>query len=248
MRALDDLGETQDTMVVFLTDNGGVDERHEHRSMQQPHPPAPTFGYNLQEYDNAPLRDGKGSNYEGGVRVPLIVRWPGNIEAGTVIDTPVHAIDIAPTFLSAASALAPGDHHLDGHSLVRLMRTGTDASLEDRPLFQYYPSYDLNWGLTPSASIRRGDYKLIEFFGDRIDADRQYVAGHHIELYNLSDDIGEQHDLAATDPDRAADLTGQLHEWMGGLGAKASGPNPHYDPDRAFVTTSAKPDWLKTAP
>lgn len=248
MRKLEELGEAQDTMFVFLSDNGGVDARYEHRSMTPPHPAAPRFGYDLREYDNAPLRDGKGSNYEGGIRVPLIVRWPGTIEAGTVIDTPVHAIDFAPTFLSAASAPVPRNHPLDGHSLTRLMRTGTDESLDDRPLFQYYPSYDFNWGLTPSASIRRGDYKLIEFFGDRVDANDQYVAGYHIELYNLRDDIGEQHDLAAADPGRAAALTEQLHEWMGAVGVKPSEPNPHHDPDRAFLTTTRKPDWLKTRP
>ena len=248
LRTLDELGESDDTMVVFLTDNGGVDERHEHRSMQTPHPRAPKFGYDLREYSNAPLRDGKGSNYEGGVRVPLIVRWPGAIKPGTVIDTPVHAIDIAPTFLSAASAPFPSNHHLDGHSLTRLMRTGTDASLDDRPLFQYNPYYDFNWGLTPSASILRGGYKLIEFFGDRVDSNRQYIAGHHIELYNLNNDLGEQHDLAAADPSRTADLTKQLHEWMSGLGAEPSGPNPHYDPDRAFLTTTTRPDWLKSRP
>ena len=126
------------------------------------------------------------------------------------------------------------------------MRTGTDETLDDRPLFQYYPSYDFNWGLTPSASIRRGDYKLIEFFGDRVDVNNQYVAGHHIELYNLCDDIGELHDLAAADPERVAALTQQLHEWMDDMGVKPSGPNPHYDPDRAFLTTIEKPDWVQT--
>ena len=239
---LEELGLAQDTMIVFLTDNGGVDDRHEHRSLELPHPPAPKFGYNLQEYSNAPLRDGKGSNYEGGVRVPMVVRWPGTIEPGTVIDTPVHAIDIAPTFLEAASAPMPDDHHLDGVSLTRLMRTGADESLDDRPLYQYYPSYDFNWGLTPSASMRRGDYKLIEFFGDRVDENRQYIAGHHIELYNLRDDIGEQINLAESDPERTESMTKQLHVWMDGLGAKPSGPNPHHDPDRAFVTTRDKPD------
>ena len=72
------------------------------------------------------------------------------------------------------------------------------------------------------------------------------MAGHHIELYNLREDMGEQNDLVAAGPDRAASLTRQLHEWMEGLGAKPSRPNPHYDPDRAFTTTVTKPDWLNT--
>ena len=245
MRKLDELGETQNTMIVFLSDNGGVDERFEHRSLRPPHPPVPHFGPNLEEYSNAPLRDGKGANYEGGVRVPLIVRWPGVIKPGTVIDTPVHAIDIAPTFLSAASAPPPTGHRLDGRSLTRLMQNGADAALDDRPLYQYYPAYDFNWGLTPSASVQQGDYKLIEYFGDRVDTGGQYIPGHHIELYNLRNDIGEAHDRAAAEADRAAAMTRQLHEWMKEVGAKVPGPNPHYDPDRAFVTTSTKPDWLR---
>jgi len=248
MRKLEELGEAQDTMIVFLSDNGGVDERFEHRSLQPPHPPTPRFGANLREYANTPLRDGKGSNYEGGIRVPLVVRWPGALQGGTVIDTPVHAIDMAPTFLSAASAPTPEGHHLDGRSLTRLMRTGRDKSLDDRPLYQYYAAYDFNWGLTPSASIRRGDYKLIEFFGDRVDTNGQYIAGHHIELYNLRSDIGEQHDLFAAEPDRAAALTKLLHAWMRDVGAKAPGPNPHYDPGRAFLTTGTRPDWLESRP
>ena len=126
------------------------------------------------------------------------------------------------------------------------MRTGRDASLDDRPLFQYNPYYDFGWGLTPSASILRGGYKLIEFFGDRVDANRQYIAGHHIELYNLREDLGEQNDLSTTEPERTADLLKQLHGWMDGLGARASGPNPHHDPDRAFMTTTTMPEWWKT--
>ena len=178
----------------------------------------------------------------------MIVRWPGAVEPGSVIDTPVHAIDVAPTFIDAASASRPDNHRFDGHSLTRLLRTCADDSLNNRPLFQYYPAYDFNWGLTPSASIRCGDYKLIEFFGDRFDANNQYVAGHHIELYNLREDLGEQHDLAAAEPDRVAALTKQLHDWMKAMGVKPSRPNPHHDPDRAFVTTIKKPDWLKPEP
>ena len=128
------------------------------------------------------------------------------------------------------------------------MRTGKDESLDDRPLFQYYPSYDFNWGLTPSASIRRGDYKLIEFFGDRVSENRQYIAGRHIELYNLRDDAGEQYDLVKADPRRTESMTRQLHDWMDEMRVKPSGPNPHHDPDRAFVTTREKPGWMRAGP
>jgi len=245
MAKLEELGIARNTMVVFLSDNGGVDERFEHRSLEPPHPPAPRFGYNLREYANAPLRDGKGSNYEGGIRVPLIVRWPGAVRGGTVIQTPVHAIDMAPTLLSAAIAPLPENHRMDGRSLTRLMQTGSDESLDDRPLYQYYAAYDFNWGLTPSASIRKGDYKLIEFFGDRVDTNGQYIAGHHIELYNLRKDTGEEHDLTRIEADRAADLVRQLRAWIKDMGAEIPRPNPHHDPGRAFLTTGKKPDWLR---
>jgi len=244
---LDALGETNDTIVVFLTDNGGVDERHEHKSLKQPHPAAPKFGVDLAEYSNAPLRDGKGSNYEGGIRVPLIVKWPGQIKAGTVIDDRVHAIDIAPTFLSVAGGPSPKNHVLDGVDLSGLMRGERNSEVNTRSLYQYYPSYDFNWGLTPSASIIQGDYKLIEYFGDRIE-NRQYISGHHVELFNLTRDLGEQNNIAESDSERAASMLKNLHEWMESLGAEASAPNPHHDPDKAFTTTIEIPEWVEIIP
>ncbi|MEQ8791146.1 MAG: sulfatase [Pirellulaceae bacterium] len=245
MRALEELGEADETLVIFLSDNGGIDERYGFQQLPRPNPPTPKFRPDVREYDNAPLRAGKGSIYEGGVRVPMIVRWPAGMARGQVIDTPVHAVDILPTALAAAGGKAPGDVALDGENLLPLMAGGDGAHLVNRPIYQYYPFYDLRWGLTPSASIRQGDYKLIEFFGDRVDAEGRYRPQGRVELYNLARDLGETRNLAASDDERAAELRGRLHQWLADLGAEASAPNAHHDADRALVETRDKPAWLK---
>ena len=244
MSRLETLGEADETVVVFLSDNGGIDQRLEHRSLAKPHPPAPLLRPNMAEYDNTPLRAGKGSIYEGGIRVPLIIRWPDVVVPGTVVREPVHAVDLAPTFFQIAGHAKSERDVLDGVDLSQALETGKDSRLADRPVYQYCPIYDLNWGLTPCASVRQGDLKLIEFFGDRFDARHQYVAGHRIELYNLRDDIGETKNLAAMLPERSTELLGLLHSWMQDLGVSSTGPNPHHTSSRAFETTSSKPNWL----
>ena len=245
MSALQEMDEADETLVIFLSDNGGIDQRYAFRDLPETHPPRPKFSPDLREYDNAPLRAGKGSCYEGGIRVPMIVRWPDHVPGGVVIDTPVHAVDILPTVFDLAGAASPANHTLDGRSLRRLLTDGSDPSLESRSLFQYYPFYDLRWGLTPCASIRRGDYKLIEFFGDRVEADGRYIPGHRLELYHLRRDIGETENLAECDPETAEHLRRLLRKWMEDLDARPSLQNPHHDPSRAFRETREKPEWLR---
>ncbi len=243
-KRLEELGEATDTLVLFLSDNGGIDERVAFKNLPKPNPDSPRFESDLLEYDNAPLRAGKGSTYEGGTRVPFIAHWPRAIPPGCTIKTPVHAIDILPTCLELAGATAPGNHVLDGHSLATILQEGRDARLDERPLYQYYPFYDLRWGLTPNASIRLGDYKLIEFFGDRVDANHQYVAGNRLELYDLRKDLGESHNLAEREPERLQSMRRQLHQWMAHMGAPKPTENVYYDAAQAFVETRTKPPWL----
>ena len=244
MERLDDLSLTKNTLVIFLSDNGGIHQKLDFKKLPNPHPTSPVFPVEIEEYDNAPLRAGKGSIYEGGVRVPMIVRWPNRIPSSLVIETPVHAIDVLPTCFEAAGAQAPSAHILDGENLIPTM-ANADQSLADRPIFQYYPFYDLRWGLTPSASIRLGDYKLIEFFGDRVDDDHRYVGEHRLELYHLRRDIGENENLAEKEPDLANQLAVRLHRWMRSVGAERSVTNSHFDPSRAFFETREKPERLK---
>ena len=241
MEALDEMHEADETLVIFTSDNGGIDQRWDFQAIDKPHPRRPVFSADKNEYDNAPLRMGKGSVYEGGVRVPFIARWPGHVQPGSVSDVPIHIVDLAATFLELAGTEAPAEHPLDGESLVNLLRGEDDSHLRERPIFQYYPFYDLRWGLTPSASIRQGNFKLIEFFGDRVDDDGQYIPAGGLELYNLSRDIGETNNLAVAQPARAAAMQDQLREWMTQVGATMPVSNPRFDPTMAFRETKRKP-------
>jgi arylsulfatase A-like enzyme len=186
LQKLHDLGLDDNTIVVFFSDNGGLCSAEGW----------PTC--------NLPFRLGKGWLYEGGVRVPLLVRWPGVTRAGNVCDVPVISDDFCPTLLEATGLPAP--KQLDGRSLVPLLKqTGT---LDRQTLYWHYPHYS-NQGGSPSAAIRHGDLKLIEFFED-----------NRAELYDLHSDPGERHDLAGTMPDRARELRQMLVAWRQAVGAQ----------------------------
>ncbi|HPO30648.1 MAG TPA: sulfatase-like hydrolase/transferase, partial [Candidatus Hydrogenedentes bacterium] len=165
---------------------------------------------------NVPLRAGKGWLYEGGTRVPLVVRWPGVTRPGGECDQPVISTDYYPTILEMAGLAAMLAQHVDGQSLVPLLRGGTLPA--SRPIFWHYPHYG-NQGAFPGGAIRKGDFKLIEFFED----------GHQ-ELYNLRLDPGERHDLSAEQPDVRNELADMLHAWQRETGARFPTPNPHAAP------------------
>lgn len=179
--ALRDVGELDNTLVIFTSDNGGLATAEG----------SPTC--------NAPASEGKGWMYEGGTRVALLASWPGVIAPGACCDTPVTTTDFYPTLLDVAGLPPRPDQHLDGVSILPLLRGQT---LSERPLFWYYPHYG-NQGGRPGASVRLGDWKLIEFFED-----------DHCELYNLKTDIGEHDDLSAREPERVAQLRAMLHAWQ----------------------------------
>lgn len=193
---IDELGLREKTLVIFTSDNGGL-------STSEGWPTS-----------NLPLRGGKGWMYEGGIREPLIVRWPGVTAPGSVSETPVSSPDFFPTLLEAAGVKAPGGQVLDGLSLVPALKGGP---LADRALFWHYPHYG-NQGGAPSAAIRRGDHKLIEWFED-----------DKVELFNVVTDPGETKDLAVEQPELAAKLRAELHAWQKDVGAKPTIPNPAYD-------------------
>ncbi|MDX1980565.1 MAG: sulfatase-like hydrolase/transferase, partial [Bryobacteraceae bacterium] len=150
---LDALDLTGNTMVMFLTDNGGVFRRFE----AEPAPPAPGEPWRLRPngmmLENSPLREGKGSAYEGGIRVPCIVRWPGTALPGAVNHTPIHAVDLLPTFLSAAGTGAPRQYISDGVDLAPVLKGRRIAS---RPLYFHMPLYDTIWAGTPCSVVRDG--------------------------------------------------------------------------------------------
>jgi arylsulfatase A-like enzyme len=197
LNKLKDLGLDKNTTVFFMSDNGGVATAGGH----------PT--------SNMPLRAGKGWLYEGGIREPMIVRHPGFIRAGTECSVPVTSTDFYPTILELIGESAVPQQHMDGISLVPLLK-GADA-LPRKAIYWHYPHYSGGLGGRPSAAIRANDWKLIEFFED-----------NHVELYNLKNDIGEKEDLAKSKPDKAKELREMLHEWQKQVDAKFPTPNPNY--------------------
>ncbi len=191
LAALDDLALTRRTVVIFTSDNGGL----------------------LGPTHNAPLRSGKGFPYEGGIRVPLIVRWPGVVPSGTTCDVPAVSIDCFPTIMELADVPLPKDRVIDGVSLVPLLKQ--TGSLRRRSLFWHFPHY--RGGLGPYSIIRSGDWKLI----------KRYDSGRR-ELYHLADDLSETKDLAGQMPQRVRDLEEELVAWLTSSGAKLPRPNPDY--------------------
>lgn len=208
VRQLDALGIADRTVLFVTGDNGGLVLR----------------GIT----SNLGVRAGKGSAYEGGVRVPLIVRWPGVVKPGTVIDTPVMSIDYLPTIVDMAGRGARAGDTVDGKSIVPLLRGADKPSAWTRDaLYWHYPHYHPG-GATPYSAIRVGDWKLIEFFEDG-----------HVELYNLKADQAETRDLAALEKNRVADLRARLQAWRKSVGAQLPTPNPDYDPKREAQPSNA---------
>jgi arylsulfatase A-like enzyme len=241
MSGLDQLGQRDRTLVIFLSDNGGIDVAYDTRPFSEPTGAKATptqLTIERREYSNAPLRMGKGSHYEGGIRVPCLVRWPGVTPAGTVSAVPIHVVDWLPTLLAAAGGRAPANHVLDGVDLAPVLRGERGPS---RALFWYSPFYETRWAITPSATVREGDWKLIEFFGDRFDAAGRYQEGARTELYQLRDDLGEQRDLAAREPARVKAMREKLYAWLHSVPAEVPEPNPDFDPRRQLLEARKKP-------
>ena len=198
MRTLRQLGIAKNTIVVFTADNGGL-------ATAQGSPTS-----------NLPLMDGKGWTYEGGIRVPLIIKWPGVAKPGSVSNFPVINTDFYPTFLQMAGLPQMPKQSVDGVSMVPLLK---GKSTIDQPvLYWHYPHYS-DQGGTPSSAIRMGNWKLIQFYGD-----------NHVELYNLRTDIEEQSDLTNAMPEKTAELLHILNEWKQKVHAKIPLINPYYNP------------------
>ena len=245
MKGLTEMGEDRETLVVFVSDNGGIHERLDFKSVEYEQANGTPFPPDITELSNAPLRAGKGSIYEGGTRVPMIIRWPEKVPANKRSEVPVHIIDLAPTFFELAGV--ESQHILDGESLVDLFGnpSSSPTPLLNRPIFQYYPFYDLRWGLTPGGSVRKGVYKLIVFWGDRVDGKGVYREGRQVELYNLQEDIGETENLVDLEPQIARELEEELNQWLEELGATVPELNPHWESSRALEETREKPEWVK---
>ena len=206
MRALQDHQLADNTVLVFVSDNGGVGGYVREGIKAD--------GKDIT--DNAPLRSGKGSLYEGGTRVPLIVRWPGVVKAGGSVSVPTIHVDVYPTLLEIAKAPKPRQV-LDGQSLVPLLRD-SEAKLAREAIYQHFPGYlgsgPGKWRTTPVSTVQAGDWKLMEFLEDG-----------HLELYNLGDDLGESRNLAGAMPEKAAELRLKLLAWRKEVKAPMPGKN-----------------------
>ena len=184
LKSLDDLNITEETLVIFTSDNG------------------PFGGVG----DASPLRADKGHLYEGGIRVPLIVRWPGKVEAGAVEETPVILTDLHPTILSATGLDLNSTIPNDGHNLLPLLQG--KEKLKNRAVYWHYPNFAFHRDNRLGSAIREGDHKLIHFY----DTDS-------VELYNLKNDIGEKNDLSGKMPQLASRLKNKLKVWLQDSGA-----------------------------
>jgi arylsulfatase A len=175
--------------------------------------------------------------------VPLIVRWPEKVKAGSTCDVPVHAVDFYPTYAEITGATPPAKNSLDGESLLPLLeQTGT---LKRTTLYWHMPTYTTNYGRTPCAVIREGDWKLIHWFGDYLDTtgftpdDKPYGKlgiGPRTELYNVREDISETRDLATERPKKAMHLTNALNAWFKRTGAKLPKENSGFDAKRWWTS------------
>jgi arylsulfatase A-like enzyme len=201
MQSLDDLKLAETTLLIFASDNGGTH-----------------YADRPQKTNNAPLRDGKGSAYEGAYRVPLIIRWPGNVPPGIESREPVSSIDFFPTLQAVTGQERTAEQELDGVNLLPLLLK--QQPLGRKALTWHYPHYH-HGGASPHGVIRKGQFRLIEHFD-----------GTQAELYDIENDIGETVNLVYSMPEKSKELLSALRQWRNEVGAQMPTLNPNYDPDR----------------
>ena len=197
MAKLEETGLTEQTVVIVMSDNGGL----------------------KKVTSMSPLRGQKSLYYEGGIRVPLIIKVPGMTKPGSLCHEPVISTDFYPTILKIAGLPPKPEQHRDGVSLVPLLKESKSGLGRDA-IYWHFPLYQAR-GCIPCSAVRAGDYKLIEYFED-----------YRVELYNLKNDIGETKDLSKTNPEKADELRQMLHKWRKDVNAQIPKPNPDYDPNK----------------
>ena len=223
------LGLESNTMVIFTSDNGGLH--------------VPELKH-VRVTHNGAFRAGKGFLYEGGLRIPLLVRWPGRVPEGRVVDTPVVNTDWLPTLRDLCGLRTEEGIQWDGVSFAKLLTGGSGRT---RPLFWHFPHYT-NQGGRPGGVVREGRWKLIEFYdtGDR-------------ELYDLASDLGEKRSVAENHPGRVRRMARQLDAWLVAVGAQTNAPNPQFeqssfralyvdlDPSRFHPREASPAEWERMA-
>ncbi len=212
--ALEQQGLWENTIFIFTSDNGGLSGT------------VGPKGWSRGPTDNSPSRLGKGSPYDGGVHIPLIVSWPGKIQPGSECDQPVISYDHVPTLLEATGTPLKGGQIVDGESWMPLLTQ--KGVLKREAIFWHYPHYHPG-GATPYSAIQEGDWRLIEF-----------LETGRLELYNLRRDPGEMQDTSDVDSDIAFRLRDKLHAWKKEVSAQEPEMNPDYDPERAWEGSGKK--------
>lgn len=230
MDKLDELKIADNTIILFVSDNGG-----NIHSLIGSH--APT--------NNAPLRGGKATIYEGGTRVPMMVKWPGVVKPNTKSSEIVSTIDFYPTILEMMGGNTKKDQIIDGITLLPVLKD--EKKLGRDTIYCHFPHATPRSGNTPSSYVRQGKWKLIRFYCMGEDLSDK------LELYNLKDDIGEMHDLSKKHPDKVKVLNDLLSEHLKEVDALAPGKNPNYDPDAPVVTQKKRKqqkasDWYEADP
>jgi arylsulfatase A len=200
MKKVADLGIAENTLFIFTSDNGGL---HVLESSGTP------------ATHNTPYRAGKGFLYEGGLREPLIIRWPAKVKPSSMCETPITLTDLVPTLLDAAGVdpmktVGP----LDGVNISKLLR---GEAMPQRVLFWHFPNYT-NQGGRPASAMRDGDWKLIEHLEDG-----------RLELFHVAQDVAEENDLSDKEPTRVAEMKGKLAAWRERIGAQMPRENPAFD-------------------
>jgi uncharacterized sulfatase len=221
MQAIEEEGLEDNTVFIFFSDNGGVDNRFDHIPLlgggsvdvyPQGHP------LRYIATTNAPLRAGKGTLYEGGVRVPLIVRWPGKVKPASRSEAIVSCVDFYPTFLELAEGRLGRDQVLDGFSMLPALTK--DSFDPEREVFTHYPVYHHE---QPMSALRKGDWKLVE----------NLVTGE-CELYNLKYDVNEMTDLRFSYPEKFTEMKEELEKWQVSTQAQMPVPNPAFDAGKRY--------------
>ncbi len=203
LKKLKDLRIDDRTLVVFFGDNGGLE----------------------RDAKQTPLRSGKANLYEGGIREPLIVRWPGVVTPGSMCSEPVISVDFFPTFVESLGLENQVTHTIDGVSLLPLLKQS--GPLRREAIYWHYPHYHSS-SIGPCGAVRSGDYKLIEWFDETLCG-----PGNELELYNLKEDIGERDNLTQKMPEKTRRLKDMLATWRNKVSAQMLSPNPNYDPKKA---------------
>ncbi len=215
LKKLKELELDENTIVIFYSDNGGMSAANFYN------PDRNIAKKNLDKAfstSNLPLRGGKGWLYEGGIRVPLIIKWPGKGLQGAVSNVPVTSPDFFPTILEMVGIQAEGinNNQVDGKSMVPLLKG--EQELDREAIFWHFPHYSNHGNQSPGGAVRSGDYKLLEYYGNGT-----------VQLFNLAKDISEQNDLSLKEPEKVKELQAMLQKWRTKVDAKMMPPNPNYD-------------------